>query len=210
MEVVRLEGVFKSYGETEVLKNLNLKVERGDFFGVLGPSGSGKTTLLNVIGGLERVNRGKVFLFGRRIDDLREEEVTRFRRGKVAYVFQFFHLLEDFNVLENLLVVAKLLKVKDAKEKALKILKTLRLEHRLYHKPYQLSGGEKQRVAIGRALISGAKLILADEPTGNLDWKEGEKIFKIFLELSRGGYTIVCATHNRALERFFNRRLELT
>ena len=203
--ILSLERVKKSFGTTEVLKEINLTLKRGDFVAILGPSGSGKSTLLHIAGGLEIPSAGEVYLFGRRIDSLPEGERDKFRKGKVAYIFQFHYLLEDFTVYENLEVFGKLLKVKDLKRKIDEVLKLLRLEHRKDFKPPQLSGGERQRVAIGRALVSGAPLILADEPTGNLDPKQAEEIFTLFKELNKRGTTFLVVTHNLNLLRFFNR-----
>ncbi len=208
--LLRVENLKKVYPDgTEALKGINLEVEEGEFLGIMGPSGSGKSTLLHLIGGLDKPTEGKVFLFKRDITELNEDELAEFRKRRVAYIFQFYYLLEDFNVLENLLIVAELVGIKDAERKALEILEFLRLSHRLKHKPYQLSGGEQQRVAIGRALITEPRLILADEPTGNVDTEESLRIFNLFKELNRKGITFIVATHNENLRNFFNRILRL-
>ncbi len=211
MEVIRAKDVWKVYPDgTQALKGVNLSVNRGEFVGVMGPSGSGKSTLLHLIGGLDKPSEGEVFLFKKPISPMGEDELAEFRKRKVAYVFQFYYLLEDFNVLENLLLIAQLLGIKDAKDKALELLEFLRLSHRLNHKPYQLSGGEQQRVAIARALISEPAVILADEPTGNIDWEEGRKIFELFRKLNEEkGITFVVATHNPDLKPFFHRIVNL-
>jgi len=203
--VLRLKGVRKSFGETEVLKGVDLTLFRGDFVAILGPSGSGKSTLLHIAGGLETPTDGEVYLFGKRIDNLPEGKRDRFRKGKVAFIFQFHYLLEDFTVYENLAIFAKLLGVKNYRSKIEEILKLLGLSHRRNHKPPQLSGGERQRVSIGRALIGGAPLILADEPTGNLDPRQAEEIFNLFKELNERGTTFLVVTHNLNLLKFFNR-----
>ena len=208
--LLRVENLKKVYPDgTEALKGINLEVEEGEFLGIMGPSGSGKSTLLHLIGGLDKPTEGKVFLFKRDITELNEDELAEFRKRRVAYIFQFYYLLEDFNVLENLLIVAELVGIKDVERKALEILEFLRLSHRLKHKPYQLSGGEQQRVAIGRALITEPRLILADEPTGNVDTEESFRIFNLFKELNRKGITFIVATHNENLRNFFNRILRL-
>ncbi len=211
MEVIRAKGVWKVYPDgTQALKGVNLSVNRGEFVGVMGPSGSGKSTLLHLIGGLDKPSEGEVYLFRKALSPMGEDELAEFRKRKVAYVFQFYYLLEDFNVLENLLLIAQLLGIKDAKDKALELLEFLRLSHRLNHKPYQLSGGEQQRVAIARALISEPAVILADEPTGNIDWEEGRKIFELFRKLNEEkGITFVVATHNPDLKPFFHRIVNL-
>jgi len=210
MALVELRGVKKVYPDgTEALKGVDLTVEEGEFLGVMGPSGSGKSTLLHLMGGLDKPTEGKVFLMGRDLTAMSEDQLALFRRGRVAYVFQFYYLLEDFTVLENLLLVASIAGTKNAYEKALKILDFLRLSHRINHKPYQLSGGEQQRVAVGRALITEPSLILADEPTGNLDSREGKKVFELFRHLNGQGITFVVATHNEELKEFFGRIVRL-
>ncbi|WP_457599991.1 ABC transporter ATP-binding protein [Hydrogenivirga sp.] len=211
MEVIKAEEVWKVYSDgTKALKGVSVSINRGEFVGVMGPSGSGKSTLLHLMGGLDKPSTGEVFLFKKRLNIMSEDELAEFRKRKVAYIFQFYYLLEDFNVLENLLVIAQMLGVEDAERKALRILEFLRLSHRLKHKPHQLSGGEQQRVAIGRALISEPAVILADEPTGNIDWEEGRKIFDLFRRLNEEeGITFVVATHNPDLKPFFNRIVHL-
>ncbi len=210
-DVVRTQDLWKIYPDgTRALKGAEITVGRGDFLGVMGPSGSGKSTLLHLIGGLDRPTRGEVFLFGKRISTMDEDDLAEFRKGRVAYIFQFYYLLEDFTVLENLILVGEMIGVKEAEKKARRILDFLRLSHRLKHKPHQLSGGEQQRVAIGRALISDPLLILADEPTGNLDMEEGIRIFELFKNLNQTkGITFVVATHNPELRRFFHRVVNL-
>jgi len=210
-EILKTENLWKIYPDgTKALKGVNLSIAKGEFVGVMGPSGSGKSTLLHLIGGLDNPTEGEVYLFGRKLGGMSEDELAEFRKRKVAYIFQFYYLLEDFNVLENLLIIADLLGIDNAEEKALQILDFLRLSHRLKHKPYQLSGGEQQRVAIGRALISEPALILADEPTGNIDWEEGRKIFELFKNLNEEeGITFVVATHNPDLKPFFHRIVNL-
>lgn len=210
-EIVRTENLWKVYPDgTKALKGVSFSVGKGEFVGVMGPSGSGKSTLLHLVGGLDKPTEGEVLLFGKSLSGMGEDELAQFRKRKVAYIFQFYYLLEDFNVLENLLIIGELLDIKDVEEKALRILDFLRLSHRLKHKPYQLSGGEQQRVAIGRALISEPALILADEPTGNIDWEEGRKIFELFKKLNEEeGITFIVATHNPDLKPFFHRIVSL-
>ena len=210
-DVVRTQDLWKIYPDgTKALKGAEITVGRGDFIGVMGPSGSGKSTLLHLIGGLDRPTKGEVILFGKRISTMDEDDLAEFRKGRVAYIFQFYYLLEDFTVLENLILMGEMIGVKEAEKKARRILDFLRLSHRLKHKPHQLSGGEQQRVAIGRALISDPLLILADEPTGNLDMEEGIRIFELFKNLNQTkGITFVVATHNPDLRRFFHRVVNL-
>ena len=204
-EILKLVNVKKRFATVEVLKGVNLTLKKGDFVAILGPSGSGKSTLLHIAGGLDIPTEGGVYLFGKRIDNLPEAERDRYRKGKVAFIFQFHYLLEDFTVFENLTLFGELLGIPNTKERAEEILKFLKLEHRKDYKPYLLSGGERQRVSIGRALISGAPLILADEPTGNLDSKQSEEIFEYFKEINRRGTTFLVVTHNQKLLKYFNR-----
>jgi len=204
-EILKLVNVKKRFATVEVLKGVNLTLKRGDFVAILGPSGSGKSTLLHIAGGLDTPTEGGVYLFGKRIDNLPEAERDQYRKGKVAFIFQFHYLLEDFTVFENLTLFGELLGIANTKERAKEILKFLKLEHRKDYKPYLLSGGERQRVSIGRALISGAPLILADEPTGNLDSKQSEEIFEYFKEINRRGTTFLVVTHNQKLLKYFNK-----
>jgi lipoprotein-releasing system ATP-binding protein len=210
--ILELIKVKKKYGTTEVLKGISLKVQKGDFIGIFGPSGSGKSTLLHIAGGLDTPTKGKVFLFNTRIDILPENKRDKIRKGKVAYIFQFHYLLEDFTVWENIEIFAHLLGVekKQIPSKVEKLLKFLRLEHRKNFKPYQLSGGERQRVAIARALVSDPLLILADEPTGNLDSHQSEEIFTYFHQLNQKGITFVVVTHNESLKNFLNKTYYIT
>ena len=203
--VLEFKEVYKSFGTAEVLKGVSLKLKKGDFAGILGPSGSGKSTLLHLAGGLDIPTKGEVYLFGRRIDNLPEGKRDKLRKGRVAYIFQFHYLLEDFTVWENLEIFGKLLGKKNLRAKIVEILKLLKLEHRKNYKPPKLSGGERQRVAIGRAILSEADLIFADEPTGNLDAKQSEEIFEIFKKMNQKGTTFLVVTHNRELLKYFNR-----
>ncbi len=208
--LLRVRNLKKVYPNgTQALKGINLEVREGEFVGIMGPSGSGKSTLLHIIGGLDKPTEGEVFLFGKDITKMSEDELAEFRKRRIAYIFQFYYLLEDFTVLENLLIIAEMVGIKDKERKAKEILEFLRLSHRLNHKPYQLSGGEQQRVAIGRALITEPKLILADEPTGNVDTQESFRIFELFKKLNKGGITFVVATHDENLKGFFRRIVKL-
>lgn len=208
--LLRVRNLKKVYPDgTQALSGIDLEVKEGEFLGIMGPSGSGKSTLLHIIGGLDKPTEGEVFLFGKEITKMSEDELAEFRKRRIAYIFQFYYLLEDFSVLENLLIVAEMVGIKDKEKKAKEILEFLRLSHRLNHKPYQLSGGEQQRVAIGRALITEPNLILADEPTGNLDTKESIRIFELFRELNKRGITFIVATHDDNLKSFFGRIVKL-
>ncbi|WP_461831242.1 ABC transporter ATP-binding protein [Aquifex sp.] len=207
VELRNLKKVYKN--GTVALWGINMVVNKGEFLGIMGPSGSGKSTLLHIIGGLDKPSEGEVKVFGKEISAMDEDELAELRKRRIAYIFQFYYLLEDFTVLENLTIIGELLGVREPKKKAMEILSFLRLSHRINHKPYQLSGGEQQRVAIGRALMIEPLLILADEPTGNVDSKEGEKIFNLFKEMNKKGITFIVATHNEELKRFFSRIIYL-
>jgi len=162
----------------------------------MGPSGSGKSTLLNIVGGLDRLSSGEVILDGKRIDNLDENTLVDIRRGKIAYVFQQYHLIPSLTALENVLLPLIFCGADKEAKKALDILKRVGLEKRAGHKPSQLSGGEQQRVAIARALVNDPSLILADEPTGNMDRKTGREILNLFEQLNKEGHSIIMVTHN--------------
>jgi len=185
-----------------VFENLNLRIERGRLVGIVGPSGAGKSTLLHLLGGLDRPSSGRVLLDGRSIFDADAADLARFRNRYVGFVFQFHHLLPEFTALENTMM-PRLIRG-DGKEEteaeARKILDRVGLGHRILHKVGEISGGEQQRVAIARALVGGPQLLLADEPTGNLDHKTGSGVFEMIRELhSERGLTSVIVTHNERI-----------
>ena len=198
--MLEVRNVSKIYGEgtTRVvaLDNVSLRVNKGDFIAIMGPSGSGKSTLLNVVGGLDRLSGGEVFLDGKRIDNLDENALVDIRRTRIAYVFQQYHLLSSLTALENVLLPLIFRGASNEAKKAMDILKRVGIEKRTGHKPGQLSGGEQQRVAIARALVSAPSLVLADEPTGNMDQKTGEEILDLFEQLNKEGPSIVMVTHD--------------
>jgi putative ABC transport system ATP-binding protein len=198
--MLEIKKISKVYGEGTAriiaLNDVSLRVNEGDFVAVMGPSGSGKSTLLNIIGGLDRISSGEVILDGERIDSLDENALVDIRRGKIAYVFQQYHLIPSLTALENVLLPLTFCGANKKDQKALDILKRVGLEKRAEHKPSQLSGGEQQRVAIARALVSEPSLILADEPTGNMDRKTGKEILALFDQLNREGRSIVMVTHD--------------
>jgi putative ABC transport system ATP-binding protein len=198
--MLEIKSISKVYGEgpakVVALNNVSLLVNEGDFMAIMGPSGSGKSTLLNIIGGLDHLSGGEVLLDGERIDSLDENALVDIRRGKIAYVFQQYHLIPSLTALENVLLPLTFCEADHRDQKALDILKRVGLERRGEHKPSQLSGGEQQRVAIARALVNDPSLILADEPTGNMDRKTGNEILALFDELNREGRSIVMVTHD--------------
>jgi putative ABC transport system ATP-binding protein len=204
--MLEIKNVSKTYGEgsarVAALKDITMHVDDGDFLAITGPSGSGKSTLLNIIGGLERVTSGEVILDGERVDNLSENELVEIRRKKVAYVFQQYHLIPSLTALENVLLPLTFSGLgKKEERRAVEILQKVGLEKRFKHKPSQLSGGEQQRVAIARALVSSCSLILADEPTGNVDQKTGMGILGLFQQANTDGHTIIMITHSPELAR---------
>ena len=199
--MLEVKNVSKIYGEgdaeVKALNDVSVEVRKGDFIAIMGPSGSGKSTLLNVIGGLDRLSEGEVILDGVRIDNLDENALVEIRRGKIAYVFQQYHLLPSLTAVENVYLPLLFSGAEDnSYEKAMDILKAVGLEKRAKHKPSQLSGGEQQRVAIARTVVNNPSLILADEPTGNMDQKTGAGILNLFNQLNRQGQAIIMVTHN--------------
>lgn len=204
--VLEAKNVSKHFtdGKTtvEVIRGLDLKVEEGQFVSIVGSSGSGKSTLLHVLGGLERPTEGMVFLNGQRFDNLGESERGFQRNLHLGFVYQFHHLLPEFSALQNVMIPLMIAKkaVKESEVAAAAILKRVGLGERLTHKPSELSGGERQRVAIARALVSKPSLILADEPTGNLDTDNAKSIFDLMIEINEEvGTALVMVTHDREL-----------
>ncbi len=203
--MLEIKKVSKTYGQgaakVAALVNVSFRVDEGDFIAIMGPSGSGKSTLLNVIGGLDYPSSGEVILDGKRIDNLDENDFVDIRRNKIAYVFQQYHLLPSLTALENVMLPLTFCGLEKEEKKALEILKEVGLDERAEHKPGQLSGGEQQRVAIARALVNSPSLILADEPTGNMDQKTGMEILEVFRQLNRDGHSIIMVTHNAEIAR---------
>ncbi len=199
--MLAVNNVSKIYGEGSgeiaALRGVNMLIDDGDFVAIIGPSGSGKSTLLNLIGGLDHTSSGEVLLDGVRIDNLDETALVEYRRNKFAYVFQQYHLIASLTALENVLLPLTFRGAQeDDEEKALAMLNKVGLGERAHHTPSELSGGEQQRVAIARALINNCTLILADEPTGNVDQETGMSILGLFEQLNDEGHTIVMITHS--------------
>jgi ABC-type lipoprotein export system ATPase subunit len=204
--MLEIKNVSKTYGNGSssvgALRNVSLQIDDGDFVAITGPSGSGKSTLLSVIGSLEKVSTGEVILDGQRIDNMSEKELVEIRRRKVAYVFQQYHLIPSLTALENVLLPLTFSGSDGVgRKRAATMLQEVGLEKRAKHKPGQLSGGEQQRVAIARALVNGCSLILADEPTGNVDQKTGAEILKLFQKANEDGHTIIMVTHSPEIAR---------
>jgi putative ABC transport system ATP-binding protein len=207
--MIRLENVSKVYrgkmGEVRALDDVSLSVERGEFVVVRGASGSGKSTLLLTIGGLIRPTRGSVLVNGRELYGLSWGEQARLRAEKIGFVFQMFHLLAYLNVLDNVLVPAMTGMGQDKRDRARDLLEKLQMSERAQHKPSQLSTGERQRVAIARALLNEPELILADEPTGNLDPDNAARVLGYLSDFHKDGGTVLLVTHERAAEEYAQR-----
>ena len=216
MEIVRAENLVKYYGSgdnlVKAVDHVELSVNKGEFVAVVGTSGSGKTTLLNLLGGLDYADEGTVIVDGQDITRMKDEELTIFRRRNIGFVFQFHQLLPEFTALENVMIPALIAGVasKEAHERAMKILDFMGLVDRASHKPNELSGGEKQRVAVARALINDPAVILADEPSGSLDTHNKEDLHQLFFDLrDRLGQTFVIVTHDEGLAKITDRTVHI-
>ena len=215
--IIKLEDIDKFYVETgnklHILKKLNLEVKRGEFVSILGKSGSGKSTLLNIMGLLDKIDGGKIWIDNKEVSSLNEMERNNIKNHFLGFVFQFHYLMSEFTALENVMIPALLNNFKNKAEiekEAKELLEIVGLAERIKHKPNQLSGGEKQRVAIARAMINKPKLILADEPTGNLDEDTGELIFSLFRKINKEhNQSIVVVTHARDLSQVTDRQIYL-
>ena len=185
--------------ETTALNNVSFEINDGEFVAIMGPSGCGKSTLLNILGLLDNPTTGSYELLGKEVANLKEKDRTKFRKGNIGFVFQSFNLIDELNVYDNVELPLRYLNISasERKEKVTAILKRMNISHRAQHFPQQLSGGQQQRVAIARAVVSNPKLILADEPTGNLDSKNGREVMELLKELNSEGTTIVMVTHSQ-------------
>lgn len=212
-KLIDLKNVSKSYRngdqELQVLKDVHLEVEEGEFVAIMGPSGSGKSTLMNIIGMLDRPTSGEYYLEGEEVAKLSEKKLAKVRNQQIGFVFQQFFLLSKLNALQNVELSLIYAGVSQSKRKALaeQYLKKVELETRMHHLPSELSGGQKQRVAIARALVNHPSIILADEPTGALDTKTGEQIMELLTELNREGKTIIMVTHEPEIAAFAKRQI---
>ena len=211
-KMIEASNIHKSFGNLEVLKGVDLSVEKGEVVAIVGPSGAGKTTLLQILGTIDKPNDGIVSINGVTFSKLSEKELSAFRNRNIGFVFQFHQLLPEFTALENVMFPALIAgkEVKKTTDKAKKILEELQLSDRMHHKPNELSGGEKQRVAVARALINDPLLILADEPSGSLDSKNKTELHKLLFQLrEKLGLTIVIVTHDKDLALQTDRVIEL-
>lgn len=212
LKIENLRKVFRTDEiETIALDNVSFAIEKGEFVAVMGPSGCGKSTLLNILGLLDNPTSGSYTLLGQEVSAFREKDRTLFRKGNIGFVFQSFNLIDELNVFENVELPLIYLDVKlsERKKRVNAILERMDITHRAAHFPQQLSGGQQQRVAIARALVSNPKLILADEPTGNLDSKNGQEVMNLLQELNREGTTVIMVTHSQHDAGFAGRTLGL-
>ena len=213
--MIKIENLCKSYRteevETVALRDVSMEIQEGEFVAIMGPSGCGKTTLLNILGLLDNPDTGNYYLNGREVGHLRERQRTRLRRGEIGFVFQSFNLIDDLNVYENVELPLKYLSLnKSERETRVKaVLERMNMLHRAKHYPQQLSGGQQQRVAVARAVVAHPKIILADEPTGNLDSANGLEVMRLLTELNAEGITIVMVTHSQHDAAFAHRIINL-
>lgn len=213
-EIIKMESVFKIYGEGETkvvaLDGINLSIDGGEFISIMGPSGSGKTTLLNMLGALGKPTTGDIHLGNTKISSVPERKLYKVRRKMIGFVFQNYCLVPTLNALENVLIPTLPMGSNKFEKRALGLLKQVGLEKRMYHRPSQLSGGEQQRVVIARALINGPRVVLADEPTGNLDSKTAGEIMRILSELNqKRGVTLVMVTHEKGIAETADRIIHI-
>ena len=210
--MIKLEGITKSFGSLQVLKGIDLEINKGEIISIVGPSGAGKTTLLQIMGTLDEPDAGVVQIDGTMVSRMKEKELSAFRNKNIGFVFQFHQLLPEFTALENVMIPALIAGVssKEAHERAMKILDFMGLVDRASHKPNELSGGEKQRVAVARALINDPAVILADEPSGSLDTQNKEDLHRLFFDLrDRLGQTFVIVTHDEGLAKITDRTVHM-
>jgi lipoprotein-releasing system ATP-binding protein len=210
--VIEVKDIFKSYGDLEVLKGVNLKVDSGETVSIVGASGAGKTTLLQIIGTLDKANNGQLSINNTDLNSLSDKALSQFRNESIGFIFQFHNLLSEFTALENICLPAfiKGTNRKDAEKHAKELLTILNLQDRAHHKPNALSGGEQQRVAVARALINKPSVLLADEPSGNLDSKNADELHQLILNLNKEmGQSCVIVTHNTTFADMADRKLTM-
>ena len=213
--MIKIENLCKTFRTTEVetiaLNNVNLEVNEKEFVAIMGPSGCGKSTLLNILGLLDNPTSGNYYLDNKEVGHLKEKDRTNVRKGSIGFVFQSFNLIDELNVFENVELPLTYLNIpaEERKKRVTEILSRMNISHRVKHYPQQLSGGQQQRVAIARAVVSNPKIILADEPTGNLDSKNGLEVMELLTELNKEGTTIVMVTHSQRDAGFAGRVINL-
>jgi lipoprotein-releasing system ATP-binding protein len=210
--MLKAHNIHKSYDDLKVLRGISLEIEKSTITSIVGKSGSGKSTLLHILGTLDNPDQGDIEIGGQNIGSFNDKEMASFRNNSIGFVFQFHHLIPEFNALENVCIPGHINKEKPSvlNAKAKELLDYLGLKDRLYHKPSELSGGEQQRVAVARALINEPNLIFADEPTGNLDTSTSEELHRLFEDLKRDmGHTFIIVTHNEELAKLSDNCLEI-
>ena len=210
--MIQLEGITKSFGSLQVLRGIDMQIQQGEVVSIVGPSGAGKTTLLQIMGTLDAPDSGRVLINGEETGRLKERELSAFRNRHIGFVFQFHQLLPEFTALENVIIPALIAgrKPSEATTASLDMLRLMGLEERASHKPNELSGGEKQRVAVARALINHPSVVLADEPSGSLDSHNKEELHQLFFDLrDRLGQTFVIVTHDEGLASLTDRTIHL-
>lgn len=210
--MIKVEGITKSFGSLQVLKGIDLEVNKSEIISIVGASGAGKTTLLQIIGTLDKADSGTIYINNENVSKLKDSRLSDFRNKNIGFVFQFHQLLPEFTALENVMIPALIGKVKEsqAKSKAKELLDLLGLSSRLEHKPNELSGGEKQRVAVARALVNNPAVILADEPSGSLDTDNKEELHQLFFKLRNTlGQTFVIVTHDENLAAITDRTIHM-
>jgi len=210
--MIELQGITKSFGSLQVLKGIDLTIDKGEVVSIVGPSGAGKTTLLQIMGTLDKPDAGRILLNGTEINRLKERELAAFRNREIGFVFQFHQLLPEFTALENVTIPALIQGVSsgEARRRAVEMLEFMGLSERASHKPAELSGGEKQRVAVARALINHPSVVLADEPSGSLDTHNKEELHRLFFELrDKLGQTFVIVTHDEGLASQTDRTIHM-
>ena len=210
--MIELQGITKSFGSLQVLKGIDLTIDKGEVGSIVGPSGAGKTTLLQIMGTLDKPDTGRILLNGTEINRLKERELAAFRNREIGFVFQFHQLLPEFTALENVTIPALIQGVSsgEARRRAVEMLEFMGLSERASHKPAELSGGEKQRVAVARALINHPSVVLADEPSGSLDTHNKEELHRLFFELrDKLGQTFVIVTHDEGLASQTDRSIHM-
>ena len=210
--MIRVEDIHKSFGSLKVLKGVDLEIQKGEIVSIIGKSGAGKTTLLQIIGTLDRPDSGSVVIDGVDVFALKEKELADFRNRHIGFIFQFHQLLPEFNALENVMMPAMIARMseKEAEQRAVQLLTELGMAERLTHKPNELSGGEKQRVAAARAMMMSPDVILADEPSGSLDESNKKELHKLLLQMrEQYGHTIIIVTHDKELAEISDRVIEM-
>ena len=210
--MLKAEGIHKSFGALNVLKGIDLEIKEKEIVSIVGSSGAGKSTLLHILGTLDRPDSGHIYFDGQPVIDMKDDKLAGFRNRTIGFVFQFHHLLPEFTAIENVCIPAFIAKKgrREAEQKASELLGLLNLSDRLHHKPSALSGGEQQRVAVARALVNNPRIVMADEPSGNLDSQASKDLHKLFFDLrDKLGQTFIIVTHNQELARMADRTIEI-